>query len=241
MPELACPNCGGAGRIPREKVNTRLVCKKCHMVFHMTSGGRTVLGEPPAENRKGDRHSGRDAVAEAKPRADWKENLPEFTVTGRSALISLVVIVVLAIGYFFYNQTPESLGDRGKRVGEAFAAGKLNDLKAYATDDSADDVVQWFGIADRVLQDRKKIWAGSEIKVGVVPVDENTRNKTGEVLVSLVPAHAPPHTENIAKHADAAELARRSLELTLFFKLDAWGKWRLDGKKTLLGAPRIGL
>lgn len=241
MPELACPNCGGAGRIPREKVNTRLVCKKCHMVFHMTSGGRTVLGEPPTETGKGGRHSGRDALAEAKPRADWRENLPEFTVTGKSALVALVLIVVVAIGYFLFNQAPESLQDRGKRVGEAFADGKLNQLKGFASDDSADEVVQWYGIADRVLQERKKLWSGAEVRVGVVPVDENLRAKTGEVLVSLVPTHAPPHAESITKHTDQAELARRSLELTLHFKLDAWGKWRLDGKKTLLAAPRVGL
>lgn len=240
MPDIACPNCGGAGRIPREKVNTRLVCKKCHMVFHMTSGGRTLLGEPVAETRKGDRQSTREG-AEAKPRSDWRENLPEFTVTGRSALISLIAIVVVAIGYFLFNQAPESLQDRGKKVGEAFAEGNLSLLKSYASDDSADEVVQWYGIADRVLQERKKIWTGQEIKVGVVPVEENPRQRTGEVLVSLVPSHGTPHAEAIAKNSEHAEMARRSLELSLFFKLDSWGKWRLDGKKTLLGAPRIGL
>ena len=207
----------------------------------MTSTGRTVLGEPALENRKGDRRSGRDAAADAKPRSDWRENMPEFTVTGRSALISLIAIVVVVIGYFVLNQAPESLEERGKRVGEAFAEGKLSALKSYATDDSPDDVVQWFGIADRVLQERKKIWTGSEILVGVVPVDENRRQRTGEVQVSLVPSHGTPHAESIAKNSDHAEMARRSLELTLFFKLDSWGKWRLDGKKTLLGAPRIGL
>ena len=29
MIDMNCPSCGAGGRIPREKVNTRLVCKKC--------------------------------------------------------------------------------------------------------------------------------------------------------------------------------------------------------------------
>src|SRR5215212_2799528 len=49
MIDLACPNCGRAGSIPREKINTRLVCKKCHVAFHMNTAGRTLLGEPHQE------------------------------------------------------------------------------------------------------------------------------------------------------------------------------------------------
>ena len=47
MIEMKCPGCGAGGRIPRDKKNTRLVCKKCLKVFHMSPGGKTVLGEPP--------------------------------------------------------------------------------------------------------------------------------------------------------------------------------------------------
>ena len=48
MIDMKCPSCGAGGRIPKEKVNTRLVCKKCLRVFHVTSAGNTVLGEPAA-------------------------------------------------------------------------------------------------------------------------------------------------------------------------------------------------
>jgi len=36
------------------------------MVFHMATSGRTILGEPPAEQGKGDRRTGRDGSATAK-------------------------------------------------------------------------------------------------------------------------------------------------------------------------------
>ena len=48
MIEMNCPACGAGGRVPRDKVGTRLVCKKCLKVFHLTPSGQAVLGEPPA-------------------------------------------------------------------------------------------------------------------------------------------------------------------------------------------------
>src|SRR5438105_3804085 len=47
MIEMSCPRCGAGGRVPRNKINARLVCKKCLQVFHLTPGGHAVLGEPP--------------------------------------------------------------------------------------------------------------------------------------------------------------------------------------------------
>ena len=47
MIEMKCPACGAEGRAPKDKINTRLVCKKCLRVFHLTPSGRAVIGEPP--------------------------------------------------------------------------------------------------------------------------------------------------------------------------------------------------
>jgi len=48
MIEIKCPACGAEGRASKEKIQTRLVCRKCLRVFHVTPSGKTVLGEPPA-------------------------------------------------------------------------------------------------------------------------------------------------------------------------------------------------
>ena len=48
MIEMKCPGCGAGGRAPRDKMNTRMVCKKCLKVFHLSPSGTPVLGEPPA-------------------------------------------------------------------------------------------------------------------------------------------------------------------------------------------------
>ena len=49
MVEMKCPACGAEGRAPKDKINTRLVCKKCLRVFHLTPSGRAVIGEPPQQ------------------------------------------------------------------------------------------------------------------------------------------------------------------------------------------------
>ena len=48
MIEMSCPRCGAGGRVPRDKVNSRLVCKKCLQVFHLSSSRQPIIGEPPA-------------------------------------------------------------------------------------------------------------------------------------------------------------------------------------------------
>ena len=47
MLAIKCPACGAEGRASKEKIQTRLICRKCLRVFHVTPSGKTVLGEPP--------------------------------------------------------------------------------------------------------------------------------------------------------------------------------------------------
>ena len=62
MIDMKCPSCGAGGRMPREKVNTRLVCKKCLRVFHVTASGNTVLGEPAAPKDQPKPHHRRESA-----------------------------------------------------------------------------------------------------------------------------------------------------------------------------------
>src|SRR4051794_18316218 len=104
MVELACPNCGRGGSVPREKMNARMVCKKCHMVFHMNSAGRAVLGEPRADPSKSGinkaEKSGFFRAMEDAPIpklssiAELKESLGGNSLPIKPILIGLVALVV---------------------------------------------------------------------------------------------------------------------------------------------------
>src|SRR5262249_44706517 len=113
MIDLACPNCGRAGTIPREKINTRLVCKKCHVTFHMNTAGRTLLGEPHQEVAKPEvTHHDGPQLPSFENLGSLKDTLP--TVSLKALLIGIAVIVVGGGLFMFMMKPPESLGDRAK-------------------------------------------------------------------------------------------------------------------------------
>ena len=66
MLEIKCPACGAEGRAPKDKILTRLVCRKCLRVFHVTPSGMTVIGEPPTPGQSS------TAVARAIGRARYR-------------------------------------------------------------------------------------------------------------------------------------------------------------------------
>lgn len=232
MIDVTCPSCGGMGRAPREKVNTRLVCKKCHSAFHIASSGRTVLGDPPAVKDEHFRHRD-DAAVAPKAGSDWKDNLPEFTVTGRSAVVALAVLLVAGVLYYVMSRPGENLTDSAKGVAQHFADGNLERLKGDALSGTADDLVQWYGQMHRQFQDLKKEWAGRDVLVGVLVIEENPRMRSGQVAAILAPSK--PSTRDASLHgvADVGGLAAKPMEIMFYFTPDAWGKWRVDGKKML--------
>ncbi len=96
MIDVVCPHCGRAGSAPEDKVNSRLVCKKCHMVFHLSPSGRATPGEPPAAG--GGRGSAVHAAAGAG--AGGGTGIRRFGTAPLIAAAMLGVAGLLAAGYF---------------------------------------------------------------------------------------------------------------------------------------------
>src|SRR4051794_12273752 len=102
MIELECPNCGGYGAVPKEKANTRLVCKKCHFVFHLDGAGRARAGEPPADQGK------QTAVHAASHRVALQDmEMPQIgfglSPRAKTVLSVLGVIALVGIGYNYLS------------------------------------------------------------------------------------------------------------------------------------------
>ena len=47
MISMHCPTCGAEGRIPNDKVNVQLTCKRCCKGFFLTPEGHIAAGSPP--------------------------------------------------------------------------------------------------------------------------------------------------------------------------------------------------
>lgn len=242
MIDLACPSCGRAGAIPREKINTRLVCKKCLVVFHMNSAGRTLLGEPSGvEPPKAETHAQLGPkLPSFEDLGGIKESLPTFSP--RSLMIGGGVLVVGLALFLFMSRTPENLLDTATTTAERFAADDLAYLKQVATSDTIDDVVRWFDVVHPELVKSREQWKTSGTRVQVVIVDEDRRQRRGEAHAYIYPASGSSHGTSITQAASQVDTldatSMQPIDLKLFWVIDGSGHWRLDGRETYMSTSR---
>jgi hypothetical protein len=219
-----------------------MVCKKCHMVFHMNSAGRAVLGEPRVDpSKSGIQKSEKSGFFKAIEDApipklssitELKDSLGGTSLPIKPILIGLVAI---AIGWGTYSLLfgpPESIADRSTAIAQAFATDDLAYLKKSATSDSVDDIVLWFNAnLPQVVQARKE-WKGGTPDVRTTVVEEDRAMRTGQVEAFLFPPKAAAH----AREIETAGAPIKPVELHLHFALEG-GKWRLNGKQMARTVP----
>jgi hypothetical protein len=238
MIELECPKCGRAGAIPQNKVNTRLVCKKCHIVFHMNTAGRTLLGEPPVSPSEKKKEKDKAFEAPALPSfeglGDLRENIKD--ISPKKLAIAAGVLLVAMVGYTFLTAAPESLAIRASITAEKFAADDLAYLKNIASSGTADDVVRWFDAVHPKLVKSREGWKTTLADVQVQVIGEDRRQRVGEAQAFIYPGTKATHSESISSAAkEASEVSstvNQSVDLHMFWTLDSSGKWRLDGRQT---------
>ncbi len=266
MIEMACPSCGRAGQVPKEKLQTRLVCRKCHMVFHVDSQGRPVLGEPASSKEKNKK--------EAEPKSILKklniptldqltgvgDDLKDYTFPVKPAAGVLGGLVGLWLIWGFLAGPGESVADCSRRVAAALANDDLNRLKTLATDDTKDDMVRFYDAAHPKLEKERAKWPSKDATVQVVVVEEDLSKGKGETEVFYMPAASgaptasaapvpppppmPPPTMPVpGKAAPGPTAAVPQMTGPLSFHL-IWtrsGKhWLLDGRTSSALAARTG-
>jgi hypothetical protein len=215
----------------------RLVCRKCNRVFHMNVAGKGVLGDPPAvvgRAPRGDRaapHLGGEGAE-----ADWRVNLYEARGSLIKALIAAGVLSAVWLIYFLATRAPESLTDRAQRAADALAANNQGVLKAMAGPDTAAEAVQLSEAVRPQLEKLRGRQSGQDLIVGVVVQEESRRFRRGIVSASFFPPMVPSADRPIM----ASKKAIKSLVIPLFFDMDQWGQWRLDGRQSLQSVPRAG-
>lgn len=259
MIEMACPSCGRAGQVPKEKLYTRLVCRKCHVVFHVDSQGRPVLGEPVSAAAK--------AKKENEPKSIMKslgiptlhdlthmgEDLSEYTFPVKPVLGVLGGLVGIWLLWGFLAGPGESVADTSKVVAEALARDDLPKLKTCATDETIDDVVRFYDAAHPKLEKRRENWPSKDASIQVIIVEENLSKGTGETEVFLAPALAatqapagpaptppPPPVTKPGAPADtksAASSAPLPMSLHLYW-VRSGSHWLLDARESAQMAAR---
>jgi len=223
MPELSCPQCGRLGNVPRNKLESRLVCKKCHAIFHMNKAGRVVLGEPHSEGRGGTRTAVKTARA-ADKKGSWVDyfSLSDGVTPQMRAGLLGGGVVLLGLVVWMLMPAP-TLADRAKDAAMAFKSGDKQYLKSLALAKTSREVENWYNIVHPRLEAKMKEWKTNDVRVEVRP-DVIENNEGSKVTVIFMPDG--PLTP---------ELLKNSMDLSFVWRKRG-GKWRINGKATVNSA-----
>lgn len=244
MIDMKCPSCGAAGRIPKEKVNTRLVCKKCLRVFHVTPAGTSALGEPvvPKEATAPKPRPNRDSI-----RQDPVQGFDELTsklsgirlpqVQPLTLILIAGIILVSAFGYWFafYKQ---SLATRSETVAKSIIKSDMETVVSLSLPGTEMDTMRWYYNIYKAYMDLKLALGGQEAGISIqLPGEETggrsrvnlTFSKDGTRVDGSTFNESLPPNPSFAK-------AKKSLEVPLFWVKDLLGNWQLDGTRTFAGS-----
>ena len=234
MIEMSCPRCGAGGRVPNNKVNSRLVCKKCLQVFHLTPGGHAVLGEPPAPKEAPKVRTPSERVEldlsalEGLGQKLSKLTLPDVKTL---AVVGVVLLLVAAIGWLLSR---ESLETRSRRVATAISKGEVGTIVDLALPGTEMEAMKW--AVDTIKQHTElKLSLGMQEPAMTVQVQSNTQGSSAQALVQYKAEAGrrggalPPED---LQPVPSLSNAKKSIELILYWAPDTWGNWRLDAKRT---------
>ncbi len=236
MIEMSCPRCGAGGRVPRDKVNSRLVCKKCLQVFHLNPSLKAVVGEPAPR---------KEAAKERAPRERMELGLPEMGGLGEKLAkiklpdpktLGIVAGVLLAIGFFWWLFSKQSVEQRSQTMASAIKTLDMDatvDLSMPGTELNA---MKWLGDVHKEYTDLKLAIGNLEPGVQITVQSGSDGSSAQSLLVFSregATSTGPLSVEEAASLESKSEEKKKSMEVVIFWTKDTWQAWRLDGKQTM--------
>jgi len=239
--EMKCPSCKVAGRVSKDKVNTRLVCRKCLSVFHITPTGRAVLGEPPqaaVTTPKAPREKyGLHLSLEVPP---WLRRVAGVVFSPR--LLSVVgVLIVLVGGYTAVSIfRGESLQERATKVARAVVIGDLGILLELTATGTGDDTLKWYNAVRPQCDELRSVLRTPTPYVEVLVKNEDSGSGTAQVVARVTAQEPLSRTASGAPDLGVgASASNKSIDLPLTLTSEGMAGWMLDGTRTLAAIPKI--
>jgi hypothetical protein len=239
MIDMKCPSCGAGGRVPREKVNTRLTCKKCLRVFHLSPSGQAILGEPAlpkdAPRPRAPRDSsGAQAVTAIDDIAEKFSKVKIPTIPPRTLGIAGAVLLVALLGYWIF--TRQGIEAKSVAVAHSFNTTDMKLVLDMTSQDTVMDAIKWFNEVTLKYNDLKIALGGQEpgIKTQVI---QGSKDGGTQVVVTFYKTgprqEGPALVEALQPVPSLANASvKQDLDLPLIWVSDTWGNWVLDGTRT---------
>jgi hypothetical protein len=232
MIEIKCPACGAGGRATKEKILTRLVCRKCLKVFHVTPSGKSVLGEPPA--------TGQTATADPQKTVDRTQTVEEWfdrastrfsSPTTLILAVGLILLVVAAV--HFAARSPERLQDRVAQAARAAVQGDLRTIREMAATGTSAEVSAWY-LSIRPQCDELLVRLGSKkLAVDTVVKQVDSTQEQIELVAQVSIEEGLERSGNLLPDASSVVTPiTPPLSLPMAWKSEGRSGWRLDGKRT---------
>jgi hypothetical protein len=236
MIEMSCPRCGAGGRVPRDKVNSRLVCKKCLQVFHLGPSLHPVIGEPPAPKDVPKTRAPREPRERIELEMPGLEGLTQKLARIKvpdAKVLGVTAAVLLVVAFFWWLFSKQSVEQRSQSLAAAIRNLDMNTISAMALPGTEMEAMTWVGDVSKQYVDLKL--ALGNLEPGVqVSVQYNT-DGTAQALMTFGREGAVttgPLSVEQASDLSPSAGGKKSLDLVVAFAKDTWGTWRLDGKRT---------
>jgi hypothetical protein len=185
--EMKCPTCGAEGRVSNEKFNTRLVCRKCLKVFHVTASGRAVLGEPLSAGTTA--LTAHDPIAPDRTQEvdQWFERMSKRLVS-RASLATLAAVILLSgLLVFFSSRKSDTLHEQVTKVAVAAIEGDLQTIRSMAATGTVEDAVKWCDAIRQQCDQLKQRLSSHKPEVDVSIKPPESGQSLSEVIARVDP------------------------------------------------------
>jgi hypothetical protein len=231
MIAMHCPSCGAEGRIPNDKVNVRLLCKRCLESFHLTPAGKIVAGAPPA-NGSPVRHDHRvDDLDAVDHEIEVVVSKLKSAVPRAAAVGGLALVLVLA-WWAMRGGKVLGLDDQTVLVARALARNDVAELNSLAVDGTGDEAEELAEALASELRDLAEVFRAATPSVEVAR-DAEPPGPGLASIVAIIRADQPVARTGMAVPDITLNMSPASIVVPLVLAGDDHAGWRLDGGRTL--------
>lgn len=237
--DLECPHCGRVGSVPVDMAQTRIICRKCHLVFHMTPGGQAVPGDPPRSHAPEPPQAKKaEPSTKVRPRDSADEGSGG---SNRGLLIMLGTLggLLLMLGIYVVSalrSTPVEVGPSvlplAQEVAEAFLAENLETVKRNVLPATTSEAVRFYEESRPKLKQLAADNPGVPLKVNLQLVESTPEDDEARIVGYFVPDHGSERAAELARAARLVPLDKPPTSITFWWARGPEGDWKLDGKKT---------
>ncbi|AMV39388.1 hypothetical protein [Planctomyces sp. SH-PL62] len=232
MITMNCPSCGAEGRVPKDKVNTRLLCKKCLKSFHLTPEGRVVAGSPHESGKALHLIPEAHVLDHVEEEVDhWVERLRR-SVPWIAAAVLVLGLVVGGLAVLRASR-PLPFDEQAARIAQALIRNDLKTLRGLSVSGTDDAVAEWAEAVRPEFQEHTESSQTAAPRVEVVRSHQDVGPGLREAFASIHTDQAVGRMGFAVPDVSTSMKSTGAVEVPMILAGDdRWG-WRLDGGRTL--------